>query len=80
MRHIELTALAISIMLNLYYIFHAIPEKIQIANFWKRQCEIWRQNYLKFIEDEKIQIEEGRKRVFSPGPPPENGEGSDITG
>jgi hypothetical protein len=84
------TIIAISSLSNLYFIFHSIPEKQETINFWKNQCNIWRDSYFKQLNDEKNDAEDARafrrqgrgqqKDSFTPGPPPENGDGEGITG
>lgn len=77
------TAFAISILLNLFFAFHSIPEKNEVIEFWKRQCKIWRESYFKQLSDEKNKTgdsetfkQQGKGRPWNPGPPPEE----EITG
>jgi len=74
--------MAIQALLILYYIFHAIPEKMQVIDFWKRQADIWRTNYFKQLSDERNKAEDaeifraqGKGRQAKPG----NGESDNIT-
>jgi len=46
------TLVAIQTLLNLFFIFHAIPEAKEVADFWKDQCRIWRESYFKLLGDE----------------------------
>lgn len=77
------TVIAIQSLMILYYIFHAIPEKVQVIDFWKRQADIWRANYFKALDNEKNKSEDAEIfRAQGKGRPqiPANGESDSITG
>ena len=84
------TLCVIQCLMLLFYMFHAIPEKVQTIEFWKRQAEIWRANYFKQLDDEKnksldseLYKSQGKGRNWKQDPGcPEAGErgAEDITG
>jgi hypothetical protein len=77
------TVIAVQSLMILYYMFHAIPEKVNVIEFWKRQTEIWRTSYFKQLSDEKNKAEDAEAfRAQGKGRPaaPTDGESHNITG